>query len=81
VNNYVYNKLGEIQKVATNKVNFGGEEITLQETVNRLLIEINELKKVTDVSNNRITYSAGEAGNVSKTISEALSEITAKLNN
>lgn len=80
VNNYVYNKLGEVQKNVTTKINYGGEEISLQETVNRLLIEISDLKKVTDVSNNKITYTVGAAGKATKTISEALSEITAQLN-
>ena len=44
VNNFLKERLDTIQKSNVNTVNYEGQNINLQETVNRLLIEINELK-------------------------------------
>lgn len=81
VNNYLYNKVGELQKTQTSKVTYADQgELTLQETVNRLVAEVQTLKSSLDISEARITYSSDGTGNIQKTVSEALSEITAKLN-
>ena len=81
VNNYLYNKVGELQKNQNNKITFGNQgDISLQESVNRLLTDVENLKKTLDISAATVTYNNDGSGNVQKTISEALSEIATKVN-
>lgn len=81
VNNYLYNKVGELQKNQNNKITFGNQgDLSLQESVNRLLTEVDTLKKSLDISTATVSYNNDGSGNVQKTISEALSEIATKVN-
>lgn len=81
VNDYFYNTLQSVSASNTSSVALDGETVSIQEAISKLWLAIKELQAA-DLSSTRVSYqnSTDSSGNVTKTISEALSEISAKIN-
>ncbi len=73
VNNYLNSRVASIEKSLNSVVVLGNTEYTIQQALSLIWQEIQDLKNM-DLSNIKVSYSAG-AGNVTKTVGEALTDV------
>jgi hypothetical protein len=78
VNNYLNSRVASIEKSLNSVVVLGNTEYTIQQALSLIWQEIQDLKNM-DLSNIKVSYSAG-AGNVTKTVGEALTDVYTDLN-
>lgn len=79
VNNFLFDRIRSVENSVIQDVNVNNKTYSIQEAITTLLLEIENLKK-TDLSSTNITYQNGN-GNVSKSISEAISDIIGAIPN
>lgn len=80
VNDFLFDRLKKVENSVQNTVNISGQTKTIQEAITDLHIAIEGLKNL-DLSNINVTYKSTDSsnGSVSKTISDALSDISDRL--
>lgn len=78
VNNFLFDRLRTVENSLIQDVNVNNNTYSIQEAITTLALEVENLKK-TNLSSVNITYQNGD-GNVTKPISEALSDIVTAVN-
>lgn len=78
VNNFLYKRVNAVQTSQVNTVNLDGVDYPLQSAIIKIWNEIQQLKKV-NIGESMVRYS-NDGVEVSKKLSEALTEITTALN-
>lgn len=78
VNDFLYQQIVSLQKTVSNSISVDGGSKSVSSAVSELKAEIEDIKRQ-DVASSKIVYSNGD-GNVTKTLQEAINDITSSVN-